>query len=100
MSKSATTIEPIHPGEVLRHEFLEPMGLSANELARRIEVPGNRISAIVARKRGVTGDTALRLAAAFGTSPEFWLGLQQRWDLEKARDAARSMDFARLRVDK
>jgi addiction module HigA family antidote len=85
-SKSSITTErlaPVHPGEVLAEDFLEPLGLSANALARRIGVPGNRVSMIVAGKRGVTGDTALRLAAAFGTTPEFWMNLQKgmswRW---------------------
>jgi addiction module HigA family antidote len=90
MSKSAITTErlaPVHPGEVLAEEFLKPLGLSANALATKIGVPGNRVSLIVAGKRSVTGDTALRLAAAFGTTPEFWMGLQGRYDLEVAREA-------------
>lgn len=70
-SSSATTIEPVHPGEVLKHEFLEPLGLSANAPARKLGMPGNRISMIVPGCRAITGDTALRLAAAFGTSPQF-----------------------------
>ena len=93
MSKSATTIEagtdllaPVHPGEVLSEEFLKPLGLSASALARRIGVPGNRVTSIVAGKRAVTGDTALRLAAAFGTSAEFWMNLQMGWELAVARD--------------
>ena len=98
MSNSAITIEPVHPGEVLRHDFMEPLGLSANALARRIEVPGNRISAIVAGKRGISGDTALRLAAAFGTTPEFWMNLQKSYELEVAKDAARGWDFAGFAV--
>lgn len=88
-SKSATITDrmaPVHPGEILSEEFLKPMGLSANALAAKIDVPGNRISMIVAGKRGVTGDTALRLAAAFGTTPEFWMNLQKSWELEVARD--------------
>lgn len=83
--KSAITIEPVHPGEVLAEEFLEPMGLSAAALARRIGVPANRISEIVAGRRSVTGDTALRLAAALGTTPEFWMNLQKGWELAVAR---------------
>lgn len=98
MSNAAMTIEPVHPGEVLRHDFMEPLGLSANALARRIEVPGNRISAIVAGNRGISGDTALRLAAAFGTTPEFWMNLQKSYELEVAKDAARGRDFAGFAV--
>ena len=101
-SRSATTtepgVEPVHPGEVLAEEFLKPMGLSASALGRRIGVPGNRISEIAAGRRAVTGDTALRLAAAFGTSPEFWMNLQKSWELETARDAARGVDWAAMRV--
>jgi addiction module HigA family antidote len=88
-SKSSITTErlaPVHPGEVLAEDFLAPLGLSANALARRIGVPGNRVSMIVAGKRGVTGDTALRLAAAFGTTPEFWMNLQKGYELAVARD--------------
>jgi addiction module HigA family antidote len=88
----------VHPGEVLAVEFLKPMRLSAARLARQVGVPGNRISEIAAGRRSVTGDTALRLAAAFGTSPEFWMNLQKRWELERARDAARGQDWAAMRV--
>ncbi len=70
-----------------------PLGLSANALARHVGVPPNRISAIVAGRRGITGDTALRLAAAFGVSPQFWLNLQSRWALESARDAAPDLNI-------
>jgi addiction module HigA family antidote len=93
-SRSSTTIDPIHPGEVLKANFMAPLGLSANALARHIGVPPNRVSAIAAGRRGVTGDTALRLAAAFRTSPEFWLNLQKRWELEAARDAAGDLPIA------
>jgi len=89
-------IAPIHPGEVLREDFMAPMGLSANALARHIGVPPNRVSAIVAGRRGVTGDTALRLGAAFGTTPEFWLTLQARWELETARDTAGVLEIGRV----
>ncbi len=82
-------LSPVHPGEILSEEFLKPMGLSANALAKRIGVPGNRISMIVAGKRGVSGDTALRLAAAFGTTPEFWMNLQKAWELDVARRETR-----------
>jgi addiction module HigA family antidote len=74
----------VHPGEVLREEYLAPMGMSANALAQAIGVPANRVSAIVAGERGVTADTALRLARALGTTPTFWLNLQQSYELRLA----------------
>lgn len=78
----------IHPGEVLLEEFLEPLELSQNRLAREIHVPPRRINEIVLGKRSVTPDTALRLARYFGTSERFWLGLQMDYDLEEAQLAA------------
>ena len=77
-------MRPIHPGEILREEYLEPLGLSANALARALGVPANRISAILAGKRNSSADSALRLGRAFGTSPEFWLNLQVAHDLRVA----------------
>lgn len=74
----------IHPGEVLLEEFLTPLGISQNALARAARVPPRRINEIVLGKRGVTADTAVRLAAALGTSERFWLGLQADYDLEEA----------------
>lgn len=76
-------ISNIHPGEILREEFLEPMGITQNRLARDIRVPANRINAIVRGERAITADTALRLSRYFGTSAEFWLGLQTDFDLEE-----------------
>ena len=82
-------LEPIHPGEILEEEFMRPLGLSANGLARRIDVPVTRISEIVRGNRGITADTAVRLARLFGTSSELWLGLQAEHDLRVAeRDLA------------
>ena len=78
-------LEPIHPGEILEEEFMIPLGLSANALARRLDVPVTRISEIVRGNRGVTADTALRLARLFGTSSELWLGLQAEYDLRLAK---------------
>jgi len=74
-----------HPGEMLREEFLRPLGLSQNALAMRIRVPATRIGEIVKGKRAITPDTALRLARFFGNSAEFWMNLQQMHDLSKAR---------------
>jgi len=81
----AKKLRNIHPGEVLLEEFLNPMGISQNALARAIGVPPRRINEIILGKRAVTADTALRLAAFFGTSEGFWLGLQADYDLEEAR---------------
>jgi len=75
----------IHPGEVLLEEFLLPMNISQNALARAISVPPRRINEIVLGKRAITADTALRLAKTFGTSESFWMGLQADYDLEHAR---------------
>lgn len=77
----------IHPGEVLLEEFLKPLGISQNALARAARVPPRRINEIVLGKRSVTADTAVRLAATLGTTERFWLGLQTDYDLEEARKA-------------
>ena len=82
----AKKLDPIHPGEILQLEFLEPMGLSQNQLARDIGVPPRRINEIVLGKRRVTADTALRLAKYFNMSAEFWLGLQMDYDLDVELD--------------
>lgn len=80
-------LEPIHPGEILREEFLKPLDVSINRLARDINVPPGRISQIVNGKRNITADTALRLGKYFKVSPEMWLGLQTEYDLRIARDS-------------
>lgn len=80
-------LKPVHPGEVLMEEFLKPMGLSQSRLALDIGVHPRRINEIAQRKRSITADTALRLARYFGTSPQFWLGLQADYDLDVAADA-------------
>lgn len=79
-------IPPVHPGEILLEEFLEPMNLSQNKLALAIRVPARRINEIVHGKRSVTADTALRLGRFFKMSPQFWLNLQARYDLDVAED--------------
>jgi len=101
MSRSSTTtrretkgrgrrfLPPVHPGEVLREDLMVPLGLSINRLARELRVPVNRMSEIVNGRRGISADTALRLARYFGSTPEFWLNLQSRYDLQRAsRDLA------------
>ena len=79
------TLPPIHPGEILREEFMKPRGLSQNALARALNVPPRRINEIVLEKRAISADTALRLARYFGTSAEMWAGLQADYDLRLAR---------------
>ena len=76
----ANKMRAIHPGEILKGE-LEELNLSANAFAKALDVPTNRITAILNEQRGVTADTALRLARFFGSTPDFWMSLQQRWDL-------------------
>ena len=82
---AAKLLEPIPPGEVLYEEFMKPLGVSINALAREISVPPNRVSDIVNGKRSITADTALRLGKYFGVSPEVWLGLQADYELRIAQ---------------
>ena len=84
MAKKSERLDPIHPGEILLEEFMKPMGISINRLARELFVPPGRISAIVNGKRGITADTALRLGRYFGVSPETWVGLQADYELRVA----------------
>lgn len=77
----------IHPGETLREEFLKPMGISVYELARRIHLPRSRANDIVRERRGISADTALRLARFFGTTPQFWMNMQASYELRKAENA-------------
>ena len=82
------TLPNVHPGEILLEEFLSPIGISQNRLARAMDVPPRRINEIVHGKRAVTADTALRLALALGTSEQFWMGLQADYDIEEARKSS------------
>jgi addiction module HigA family antidote len=91
-----TDREPTHPGEMLMEEFLKPMGLSQQDLARGIKVPYQRINELVHGRRGITPGTALRLAKFFGNSPGFWMNLQLRCDLYRAQ-AAESETLKRIR---
>ena len=96
MKARANKLPPIHPGEILHEEFMKPRGLSQNALARALNVPPRRINEIVLEKRGITADTALRLARYFGTTAELWTGLQADYDLrlvchEKARQIERDI---------
>ena len=85
MKAKASKLAPIHPGEILREEFMKPRDLSQNALARALNVPPRRINEIVLEKRSITADTALRLARFFGTTAELWAGLQADYDLRLAR---------------
>lgn len=80
------TMDPIHPGEVLQEEYLTPLGITQHKLAVSVNVPPRRINEIVHGKRGISADTALRLARFFGTSERFWLNLQARYEIERERD--------------
>ena len=83
----ARKLKPVHPGEILREEFMKPLGLSMNKLALDLRVPVTRIAEIVHERRAISTDTALRLGRYFNTTPVFWMNLQVRYDLEVAEDA-------------
>jgi len=85
MTTKQKRLDPIHPGEILLEDFMKPMGVSINSLARNVIVPPGRISAIVNSKRAITADTALRLGKYFGVSPQTWMGLQAEYDLRIAQ---------------
>ena len=85
-----SAIKPIHPGKILYHEFLKPYKISQYKLAKDISVPAVRINDIINERRAITADTALRLAAYFGNSSEFWLGLQKDYELDVARIALKN----------
>ena len=94
----AARMTPIHPGEHLKEDFMRPLDLSANRLAKSLGVPANRISGLVAGTRNITPDTALRLAKFFSTSAEFWMNLQSNYELQTAYDEAHSKN-SRLHRD-
>ncbi len=85
MVRIPTNREPTHPGEMLLEEFLNPMGITQRELADKIHVPYQRVNEIINKRRGITPSTALRLAKLFGMSEDFWMNLQLRWDLYRAK---------------
>jgi len=82
----------VHPGEILREEFLKPMKISAYELAKQLHVPAPRVNDIVLERRGITADTALRLARFFGTTEQFWLGLQDAYEVRLKADRADELE--------
>lgn len=90
-------LDPITPGEILKEEFMVPHGLSANRLARDIDVPSNRVSEIIAGRRTITADTAIRLGTYFDIEPEFWMNLQIQYDLRVARRVVGSEIVSRVR---
>ena len=93
-SRTAKRMPPVHPGEMLREEFMIPLGLSANALALALGVPATRIGDIVNERRGISGDTAMRLGEYFRMGPEFWMNLQTHYELELARDAREAAGYA------
>jgi addiction module HigA family antidote len=90
VARKGTPNWKVHPGEILKEEFLKPMGLSVYRLAKEIRVPAPRVNDIVLRKRGITADTAVRLAKFFGTSEQFWLGLQAAYEVNLIKSEHRS----------
>lgn len=88
----ARVLKPVHAGEILREEFMVPLGISINALARDLHVPVSRVSKIVNEERGITADTAMRLARYFGNSAEFWMNLQSHYDLLVARDNIKTVE--------
>jgi addiction module HigA family antidote len=103
INKRVKRLAPLHPGEMLREEFMAPLGLSANAVALAIRVPTTRITEIVNERRGITADTALRLAKLFRMTPEYWMGLQVDYDLDVAMDQlenAIDRDIQSLPIDK
>ena len=95
MTRPKNGMPPIHPGEILLEDYLKPMDMSANALALALGVPTNRVTQIINGERGITADTALRLARAYDTGPEFWLNLQNFFDLEVTRRSGKISEIER-----
>lgn len=95
MKKSAALMSPVHPGEVLREDFMKPLGLTVNKLALELHVPATRVGEIVHQRRRITADTALRLGRYFKTNAEFWLNLQNFYDLEVAKRSGTTSEIER-----
>src|ERR1700736_5692478 len=95
MSKARTLLPPVHPGEILREDFMKPLRLTVNKLALELHVPATRIGEIVHERRRITAETALRLARYFKTNPEFWLNLQNFYDLEVTRRSGKVSEIER-----
>lgn len=90
-------LEPTSPGEVLQEEFLEPLRLTAYRLAKEVHIPQSRISDIISGKRGITADTAVRFAMYFGTTPQFWLNIQNQYDLDKLKLSGKIINMSDIR---
>ncbi len=95
MKKTGTLMPPVHPGEILREDFMKPLGLSVNRLSLELHVPATRIGDIVHERRGITAETALRLARYFRTNAEFWLNLQNFYELEVSRRSGKVAQIER-----
>ena len=95
MAKSEKLMDPVHPGEILREDFMKPLGLSVNKLVLELHVPATRIGEIVHERRRITAETALRLARYFKTNAEFWLNLQNFYDLEVTKRAGKVSEIER-----
>ena len=95
MNKPRTLLPPVHPGEILREDFMKPLRLTVNKLALELHVPATRIGEIVHERRRITAETALRLARYFKTNPEFWLNLQNFYDLEITRRSGAESEIER-----
>ena len=95
MGKAEKWMDPVHPGEILREDFMKPLGLSVNKLALELHVPATRIGEIVHERRRITAETALRLARYFKTNAEFWLNLQNFYDLEREKRAGKVSEIDR-----
>ena len=91
------SLEPTSPGEILREEFLEPMNITGYKLAKEVHIPQSRISDILSGKRGITADTAMRFARYFGTTPQFWLNIQNQYDLDMLKVSGKVVDIADIR---
>jgi len=94
-NKAEKLMPPVHPGEILREDFMKPLGLTINRLALDLRVPATRVGEIVHERRRITAETALRLARYFGTNAEFWLNLQNFYDLEVSRRSGRASEIER-----
>ncbi len=90
-------LEPTSPGEILQEEFLEPMNITAYRLAKEVHIPQSRISDIINGKRGITADTAMRFAMYFGTTPQFWLNIQNQFDLDMLKASGRIVDMSDIK---
>lgn len=92
-----TDLYPVSPGEILEEEFLKPMHISAYKLAKEVHIPQSRLSDIISGKRRITADTAMRLAQYFGTTPQFWLNIQNQFDLDRLKASDKILDISDIR---